>query len=216
MGMTPAELQELRINYKRHQLDEAHVLGTPRAFFESWFQEARDSGCDEPNAFSLSTVQDGQPRGRIVLLKGFHDEGIVFYTNYDSPKAGEIAQAGKASATFLWLPLERQVRIEGVIEKVPTEMSDKYFASRPRGSQVGAWASPQGKVVPSRLALEELFAQAEAKFPAGTKVPRPENWGGFVIRPTRWEFWQGRENRMHDRIVCRSDKGQWIKQRLAP
>ncbi len=216
MGLTQEELQKLRINYKRNQLDESHVSGMPQAFFETWFKEALDSGCDEPNAFILSTVRDGQPRGRVVLLKGFHEGGIVFYTNYDSPKGVELAQAGKASATFVWLPLERQVRIEGAVERVPGDLSDRYFAGRPRGSQVGAWASPQGEVVSSRQALEELFSQAAQRFPEGTSVPRPENWGGFVLKPHRWEFWQGRENRMHDRIVCRWETGQWLKERLAP
>ena len=172
--------------------------------------------CDEPNAFTLSTIDAGRPRGRVVLFKGFHKTGIVFYTNYHSPKGHELKALPMAAATFLWLPLQRQVRIEGRIEQIPEEMSDSYFSKRPYGSQIGAIASPQGKVVSSRKELEDAFNHTKNFFPEGKPVPRPKTWGGFVLVPDRWEFWQGRANRLHDRIIYLEENGTWAKKRLAP
>lgn len=216
MTLNREELQNLRKSYKLGALSELHCAPTPRAQFESWFQEALASEIDEPNAFILSTINAGHPSARVVLLKGFEQEGPVFYSNYDSPKGQQLAATPVAAATFLWLPLERQVRIEGRVERVSAAMSDEYFATRPRGSQIGAVASPQGQVVSSREELEKKFAEIEDRYPEGTSIPRPAHWGGFVIVPTVWEFWQGRRNRLHDRIRYRLAGGAWIKERLAP
>lgn len=216
MALTQAELQGLRQSYLKGALKETDCAPSPSQQFERWLKEALSSECDEPNAFTLSTIRKDRPRARVVLLKGLYQEGPVFYSNYLSPKGEELGEVGFASATFLWLPLQRQVRIEGQIQKVPAEMSDQYFSSRPHGSKIGAIASPQGQVVESREYLEKLFAEAHKKYPEGSQVPRPANWGGYVIVPERWEFWQGRDNRLHDRICYVKDKTNWIKQRLAP
>jgi pyridoxamine 5'-phosphate oxidase len=216
MNLAREELQNLRKSYKLGALSEQHCAPTPKAQFEAWFQEALKSEIDEPNAFTLSTISGGHPSARVVLFKGFEQEGPVFYSNYDSPKGQQLTTTPFAAATFLWLPLERQVRIEGAVQKVSAELSDDYFATRPRGSQIGAAASPQGQVVGSREELEMKFAEIESRYPEGTLIPRPANWGGFVIVPTVWEFWQGRRNRLHDRIRYRLDCGVWIKERLAP
>lgn len=209
------ELRNMRVNYRRAALDEAIVPATPGALFRQWLAEALQGGCDEPNAFTLATVKDGKPRARVVLLKGGGDD-LVFYTNYESDKASELEQRPWGSATFLWLPLERQVRVEGEITRASVEMSDAYFASRPHGSKIGAWASPQSRVVDSREMLETAFQRARERFPEEAAVPRPAHWGGYVLRPTSWEFWQGRENRLHDRIHYRSEASGWVKERLAP
>jgi len=209
------DLQNMRVNYRRAILDEASAPPAPGEFFRQWLGEAIQVACDEPNAFVLSTVRDGRPRSRVVLLKG-GGEDLVFYTNYDSDKGLELGQRPWACATFLWLPLERQVRVEGEITRATVEMSDAYFASRPHGSKIGAWASPQSRVVDSRAVLENAFAEANEKFPEGQAVPRPPHWGGFVLRPQSWEFWQGRENRLHDRLRYRREGDMWVKERLAP
>jgi pyridoxamine 5'-phosphate oxidase len=216
MSLSREELQNLRKSYKLGALSERDCAPIPRAQFEAWLQEALLSEVDEPNAFTLSTISDGRPSARVVLLKGFEQEGPVFYSNYESPKAQQLATTPYAAATFLWLPLERQVRIEGFVKKVSSAMSDEYFATRPHGSQIGAVASPQGQVVGSREELEMKFAAIESRYPEGTPIPRPEHWGGFVLVPTIWEFWQGRRNRLHDRVRYRLDAGAWIKERLAP
>lgn len=216
MSLSREELQNLRKSYKLGELSEHHCAPTPKLQFEGWFKEALKSEIDEPNAFTLSTINDGRPSARVVLLKGFQDEGPVFYSNYQSPKGQQLTATPFAAATFLWLPLERQVRIEGRVEKVSATMSDEYFATRPRGSQIGAVASPQGQVVSSREDLEKQFAEIEKRYPEGTIIPRPSHWGGFVIVPTVWEFWQGRRNRLHDRVRYRLQDGAWIKERLAP
>jgi pyridoxamine 5'-phosphate oxidase len=216
MALTDTELQNLRKSYKKSALSESSCLAEPLAQFQLWFQEAMNSEVDEPNAFILSTVEGGAPRARTVLLKGHQEQGIVFYTNYDSPKGQQAAKNPSAAATFLWLPLQRQVRIEGELKKVSTALSDQYFSSRPRGSQISAAASPQGQVVESREVLEKLFAETQSKYPDGVAIPRPPHWGGYTLIPMAWEFWQGRENRLHDRIRYRLQDGIWIKERLAP
>jgi pyridoxamine 5'-phosphate oxidase len=216
MSLKPDQLQGLRQSYTKGKLSESDCSPIPAALFETWLKEALNAECDEPNAFTLSTVKENRPRARVVLLKGLYLEGPVFYSNYHSPKGEELGEQGFASATFLWLPLQRQVRIEGQIQKVSAAMSDQYFASRPHGSKIGAIASPQGQVVESRDYLEKLFSDANKKYPEGSDVPRPTHWGGYVILPERWEFWQGRDNRLHDRICYVKNNNQWIKQRLAP
>ena len=217
MTILDSDIEKLRKNYAMDAMDEKSVLGNPLEQFKLWFNEAVQGQCDEPNAFILSTIDAGRPRGRVVLFKGFHKTGIVFYTNYHSPKGHELKALPMGAATFLWLPLQRQVRIEGRVEQIPEEMSDSYFSKRPYGSQIGAIASPQGKVVSSRQELEEAFAHTKNFFPEGKPVPRPKTWGGFVLVPDRWEFWQGRPNRLHDRIIYDSEtNGEWAKKRLAP
>lgn len=216
MSVSQEEIQSLRKNYQLGALSEHDCAPNPVDQFQHWFAEVLKSACDEPNAFTLGTVKDGKPRGRIVLFKGYHLEGPVFYTNYESPKGQELADFAHASATFVWLPLQRQVRIEGRIERVPAEASDQYFATRPYGSQIGAIASPQGEVVESREYLEKLYQEARLKYPEGSVVPRPKNWGGFALVPERWEFWQGRQNRLHDRVVYVKHGAEWTRQRLAP
>ncbi len=216
MSLSREELQNLRKSYKLGELSEHHCAPTPKFQFEAWFKEALKSEIDEPNAFTLSTINKGFPSARVVLFKGFQEEGPVFYSNYESPKGQQLTTTPFAAATFLWLPLERQVRIEGRVEKVSVSLSDEYFATRPRGSQIGAVASPQGQVVSSREDLEKRFAEIENRYPKGTIIPRPAHWGGFVIVPTVWEFWQGRRNRLHDRVRYSLKDGAWIKERLAP
>lgn len=216
MTIQDSEIENLRVNYQKDELDEKSVKTSPLEQFKTWFNEAVLGKCDEPNAFTLSTIDAERPRARVVLFKGHHQEGIVFYTNYQSPKSHELHNNSFAAATFLWLPLQRQVRIEGKVVRIPEEMSDSYFSKRPYGSKIGALASPQGQVVSSRLELEDAFKRAEQSYPEGGPVPRPKNWGGFALVPDRWEFWQGRPNRLHDRIVYVRASDQWITKRLAP
>ena len=209
-------LENLRVSYQRHELDVADCDPSPEKQFDKWFKEALHAQCDEPNAFVLSTVFQGHPRGRVVLLKGVTAEGFLFYTNYLSAKGNEIQANDKVAATFLWLPLQRQIRIEGVLKKVDQSLSDDYFQKRPRGSQLGAIASPQSKKVNSRAELEKMFSETEKKFEEVKVLPRPANWGGYALVPTYFEFWQGRDNRMHDRIVYVKQVSGWELQRLAP
>lgn len=216
MTIIREELQNLRKSYMLGDLSEHRCAATPMGQFETWLQEALKSELDEPNAFTLSTINEGRPSARVVLLKGFETDGLIFYSNYQSPKGQQLSTTPFAAATFLWLPLERQVRIEGRVQKISPSMSDAYFASRPHGSQIGAVASPQGQVVNSREDLEKKFAEIEGIYPEGTPIPRPAHWGGFVIIPSVWEFWQGRRNRLHDRVRYRLEAGAWIKERLAP
>ena len=216
MTLTPDALAGLRQSYKKSTLRKDDCSPLPSGQFALWLKDALDAACEEPNAFTLSTIDQGRPAARVVLLKGLYREGLIFYTNYHSPKGVQLGQSPVAAATFLWLPLERQVRVVGKIEKVPEDMSDAYFASRPYGSQIGALASRQGEVVSSREELEKNFSDCIAQHPLNQPIPRPAHWGGYVILPESWEFWQGRENRMHDRIRYRLENGAWIKERLAP
>lgn len=203
--------------YRGKPLDEASVDRDPAKQFQKWLHDAVKARVSDPHAFTLSTATpDGRPSGRIVLLKGFTDDGFVFYTNYGSRKGRELVANPHASATFFWPELERQVRIEGTVKKASAEMSDKYFASRPRGAQIATYISQQSDVIESRKVLEELFRDAQKKF-KGVKIPRPENWGGFILKPRLYEFWQGRINRLHDRILYEQCKdGRWCIMRLAP
>lgn len=211
------DLSELRQSYTKSSFSEEDLHKSPVMQFEYWFQQALDARLEEPNAMCLATVSEaGQPSTRIVLLKGFSEKGLVFYTNYESRKAGELDTSGKAAANFLWLPLQRQVNVTGRVERISKAASLKYFLSRPLGSQLGAWASPQSKVITSRALLEAKLDQMKRKFAEG-KVPLPDHWGGYRIVPERFEFWQGRPNRLHDRFVYRrGEDGVWFTERLAP
>ena len=199
-------------------IDEANVEPTPLPQFERWFDEAVRGSLPEANAMTLATVgADGRPTARIVLLKGFDERGFVFFTNYASRKGGDLAAHPDAALLFFWAELERQVRIEGVVAKVSDAESAEYFASRPRPSQIGAWASPQSEPIADRSALEGRFAAAEAQY--RDVVPRPAHWGGYRLVPAMLEFWQGRPSRLHDRIRYRRSRlhpERWDIDRLAP
>lgn len=211
------DLSELRQSYTRGSFSEEDLAATPFEQFETWFEQAMDSQLEEPNAMCLATVsKEGQPSTRIVLLKDFSQKGLTFYTNYESRKAEELNAMGRAAANFLWLPLQRQVNVTGQVVRVSKSESLKYFLSRPLGSQLGAWASPQSKVITSRSLLETKLDQMKRKFAEG-KVPLPDHWGGYRIIPDTFEFWQGRPNRLHDRFIYRrGDEGSWTPERVAP
>lgn len=200
----------------KNTLDEHKVHPNPLQQFSVWFNEALQSQIPEPNAMTLATASaDGIPTARIVLLKGADDIGFVFYTNYNSAKAADMADNPHASLLFFWVELQRQIRIDGVVHKVSREESEAYFTSRPEGSKIGAWASKQSAVIENRAALESQFAIAEEKF-ANSNVPTPEFWGGYRVVPTTIEFWQGRENRLHDRIQYQRVDNEWTICRLQP
>jgi pyridoxamine 5'-phosphate oxidase len=216
MNPVNATLESLRVSYQGAPFDIADCDTNPEIQYNAWLKEALNAQIEEPNAFVLSTVtKDLRPRARVLLLKGIHDHQFVFYTNYDSDKGHEIENNPRASLTFLWLPLGRQIRIEGVLKKVDASLSDDYFQKRPRGSQIGAIASPQSRKIPSRAELEKYFKDAEAKF-SQAELPRPSNWGGYGLVPDYYEFWQGRDNRMHDRISYAKTVDGWTRSRLAP
>lgn len=209
-------LENLRVSYQDAAFDINDCHADPVVQFDLWLEHAIKSKCDEPNAFVLSTVSNNQPHARVVLLKGLHENDFIFYTNYQSAKGSEIESNTKVAMTFLWLPLHRQIRVEGTISKVSDDISDEYFHKRPRGSQLGAIASPQSTPMKNRGELEKLFKEIEAKYQGVEKLPRPSQWGGYRIVPSYLEFWQGRNNRMHDRI-CYTKKGSsWELHRLAP
>lgn len=209
-------IADIRTEYSKKSLEVSDVLPDPLAQFTLWFDEVLTSEVLEPNAMSLATVKaDGKPANRIVLLKGIEEGGFVFYTNYNSHKGQELLRNPQASLTFLWAELERQVRIEGTVEKVRPELSDEYFNSRPRSSQIGAWVSPQSQIIESRQQLEKIYVELEQKF-EGKTVERPPHWGGFVLRPEAIEFWQGRPSRLHDRIRYSKEEDNWKIARLAP
>ena len=210
-------IADLRRNYTLAGLSEADAAISPIDQFKTWFQQALTADLTEPNAMTLATISpDGKPSARIVLLKDCDDRGFVFYTNYQSIKGQHLVKNPWAALVFLWVELERQVRIEGKVEKVPPSESDSYFRTRPRGSQLGAWVSDQSNVIASREVLERQLEALEQKY-AGKEVPRPPHWGGFRVIPTEIEFWQGRPNRLHDRLRYRlTESGNWIRERLSP
>ncbi|WP_080055666.1 pyridoxamine 5'-phosphate oxidase [Spirosoma aerolatum] len=212
----PSAISELRNEYTLNGLDRADVLPDPVAQFRLWFDAALQAKVPEPNAMHISTVTDeGRPDGRIVLLKDISDDGFTFYTNYESRKGRELTNRPFANLTFFYPELERQIRIEGRVEKVSNEDSDAYFNSRPRGSQIGAWVSHQSEVIDSREVLEARQRELDMQF-AGQSVPRPPYWGGFRVVPDAIEFWQGRPSRLHDRIRYRKVEEAWIIERLSP
>lgn len=205
-----------RRDYTQAALDVEHLDRNPLRQFERWMREAYAADVEEPNAMALATVgPDGAPSCRIVLLRAVSDSGFAFYTNYDSRKGGELASNPCASLLFFWPRMERQIRIEGTVTRLDAAVSDAYFATRPRDSQLGAWASPQSAVIADRGDLERRLVEVLARFP--DTVERPPNWGGFALAPVRFEFWQGRTSRLHDRLVYRRGDGRdWAIQRLAP
>jgi len=208
-------LADLRKSYEREKLEEADVAQDPLEQFTRWMQQAIDAQIPEPNAMTLATVsKENRPSTRPVLIKGCDERGIVWYTNYESRKARQISMNPWASLQFHWVELERVVRIEGKVEKVSTEESEAYYRSRPLDSRIAAWASPQSEVIADRKALEKRVEELNRKY--GENPPLPPNWGGLRLVPERWEFWQGRKNRLHDRIVYRREKGNWLRERLAP
>ena len=208
-------LAELRDEYTHAGLTEADAGDDPFALFTRWFEQALSSGVPEPNAMTLATATpDGRPSARIVLLKGCDERGFVFFTNYDSRKGVELAVNPHAALVFHWVDLARQVRIEGAVTRVTDAESDVYHASRPRGSRLGAWVSPQSQVIPDRSFLENKLPELEAKYP--TEIPRPPYWGGFRVVPEMIEFWQGRQNRLHDRIRFVGRGTAWLRERLGP
>ncbi len=208
-------IADLRKSYEAGELEEREAANEPLRQFDLWFQQALSGGVAEPNAMTLATVgADGRPSTRIVLIKGYDERGLVWYTNYDSRKGQELALHPHAALQFHWVIQERVVRIEGQVEKTSAEESDAYFHSRPLDSRLGAWASPQSQVIPSRTVLVTAAAKAAATH--GLHPPRPPHWGGYRLVPERWEFWQGRKSRLHDRLVYRLEGGRWIRERLAP
>lgn len=211
------EIENLRKEYTARTLEVEEAQADPFRQFEEWFAEAVRAQLPEPNAMTLATVgAGGQPSARIVLLKGFDREGFVFYTNYRSRKGEEMQKNPRVALVFLWLELQRQVRIEGSVERIDPEESTRYFQSRPRGSQIGAWASPQSAVIDRRDILEQRYAALENQYEEAEVLPRPEHWGGYLVRPHRLEFWQGRASRLHDRIQYRLEEERWLIERLAP
>ena len=213
-----SSIADLRQNYTLAGLDKTDVDADPIEQFKLWFQQALDADLVEPNAMTLATAtHDGKPTARIVLLKGVSDRGFVFYTNYESQKGQQLIANPYAALVFLWDKLERQVRIEGKVEKLASEESAEYFHSRPKASQLGAWTSDQSRVIPNREVLELKQAQLQEKYSDDTEVPLPPHWGGFRVVPSRIEFWQGRPSRLHDRLVYDLQiDGSWQIDRLSP
>lgn len=210
-------IRDMRTDYISFELDEKSVLKNPFRQFEKWMAEAIESEVEEPNAMTLATAdKKGQPNARIVLLRDLDAKGFTFFTNYKSGKGKELAGNAKVCLNFFWTELQRQVRIQGKIEKLPAKASDAYFNTRPRESQIGAWASHQSEVLAGRTTLETRFIELEKEY-SGRKVPRPPHWGGYRVVPVNLEFWQGRPSRLHDRIVFeKAPTGKWKIYRLNP
>ncbi|MDO4436002.1 MAG: pyridoxamine 5'-phosphate oxidase [Cardiobacteriaceae bacterium] len=211
------DIGHIRHDFNQHgELSPESLLPNPIEQFARWFDEALQSSMPEPNAMSLATVMNGQPSQRTVLLKYFDEQGFVFYTNYHSRKANEMAHNPQVSLLFPWYGLQRQVKIEGEVEKVSAAQSALYFMSRPRESQLGAWASPQSQVIDSKALLLNELARIKAKFAKG-EIPLPDFWGGYRVKPNRIEFWQGQPSRLHDRFrYQKNPQGAWYIERLAP
>ncbi|HLT87485.1 MAG TPA: pyridoxamine 5'-phosphate oxidase [Sphingobacterium sp.] len=217
MSIIHKDIAAIREDYCKYKLDEKDVLSSPIEQFQRWFEEARHAEVVEPNAMVLATVgEDGFPSSRVVLLKDIKPSGFSFFTNYHSRKGQAMAKQKKVSLLFFWPELQRQVRIEGWAEKLLSEDSDEYFASRPRGSRIGAIASPQSQVITDRKVLETRVEELMTEYAEQENIERPAFWGGYLVSPLRMEFWQGRSNRLHDRIEYVFQQGDWIIQRLAP
>lgn len=213
-----SKIEQLRRDYSAHTLEMQEVNPDPVDQFQQWLEEALNAEVPEPNAMTLSTATtNGVPSARIVLLKGITDGSFVFYTNYNSRKGQELRANPRAALTFLWHELQRQVRIEGRVEPLMGDESTRYFQSRPKGSQIGAWASPQSNEIPSREVLQARVKELEQAYAEEVSLPRPEHWGGYRVVPVQIEFWQGRSSRLHDRIhYSREEDGSWTLARLAP
>ncbi|MCY1535383.1 Pyridoxine/pyridoxamine 5'-phosphate oxidase [compost metagenome] len=216
MDLSKEAIQNLRQDYRNSTLSEVDIEADPIQQFSTWFKEALDSRLTEPNVMTLATAdKNGRPNARIVLLKGFDETGFSFYTNYLSQKGKELKKNPYACLVFFWGELERQVRIEGRVEKLDKETSGQYFHSRPIGSQIGAIASPQSQIIPDRSSLESKVEELTANY-EGKLIPKPAHWGGYIVKPTAIEFWQGRSNRLHDRLKYEWINGKWQINRLAP
>ena len=214
------DLASRRKDYETAGLDLPDVDADPMVQWQRWYAEASEAGCVEPNAFVLSTVDaEGWPQSRYLLVRGADERGFTFFTNYDSAKSEQLTREGRAAMLFTWLQLHRQVRVVGEVQRVPDAESDEYYASRPRGSQIGAWSSPQSQRIPDREWLEQRVEQMAATF-GDADVPRPAFWGGWLLVPRRFEFWQGRPSRLHDRLAYTllgaGDGDSWQIDRLAP
>jgi pyridoxamine 5'-phosphate oxidase len=210
-------IADIRKEYKLQKLSEEDILKDPFAQFTKWWQEALNAGIEEPNAMTLATATaDGMPDARIVLLKGFDERGFTFYTNYNSAKGLQLLENPRGALVFFWKELERQVRISGLVNLAPARMSDEYFDSRPEGSRIGAWASPQSEIITGREWLEENETRYRELW-SGRPIARPPHWGGYVLKPVKIEFWQGRPSRLHDRFLFTlQPNGLWKIERLAP
>lgn len=215
--MAQPSIADLRKEYALHSLSEKEVAAHPITQFTTWWQQALQANLEEVNAMALATLsKSGYPESRIVLLKGYDEQGFVFYTNYESAKGLQLKNHPQCSLLFFWKELERQIRITGIATPISAAESDTYFHSRPIGSQLGAWASPQSQVVAQKEWLEENYAALEKKYQGENNIPRPPHWGGYRVAPERIEFWQGRPSRMHDRICYTRQDASWIIERLAP
>jgi pyridoxamine 5'-phosphate oxidase len=214
----PSQLSSRRAEYEAAGLEVDDLAADPMVQWHRWYAQAHEAGCVEPNAFVLSTVGgDGFPQSRYLLARGADDRGFAFFTNYESAKSHELEAEPRAALLFTWLQLHRQVRVAVTVERLPDDESDAYFATRPRSSQIGAWASPQSRVLSGREALDARVADMARTFEQVEAVPRPVFWGGWLAAPVSFEFWQGRPSRLHDRLrYTRHDEGGWLVERLAP
>ncbi|MEN0050384.1 MAG: pyridoxamine 5'-phosphate oxidase [Bacteroidota bacterium] len=210
-------IQDLRENYLKDTLELENTAENPLTQFKTWLDFAIKSKIKEPNAMTLATItKEDRPAARIVLLKGIREDGLVFYTNYESRKGEELVANPYAALVFNWLDLEKQIRIEGKVEKLTHQESESYFQSRPKSSQIGAWASPQSSIIEDRKILEDNVDHLQKQYENQEQLPCPPHWGGFLVKPDLFEFWQGRSSRLHDRIQYRWIDGAWIRERLAP